>query len=176
VPQRVINYLPLDEIKRYDRNPKKHAIGVLRTSIERFGFTTPMMLCERRLLLAEGHGRLEALQQMHLEGLGVPSGIEEAEGEWLVPVVRGWSSKSDAEFEAYVIASNQTVIAGGWQEDNLLEHLNKIDDLAGIGFGEEDIAQLTKRLQEVEPPAGFPQVDSDIATAHECPKCGYEWS
>lgn len=31
-------------------------------------------------------------------------------------------------------------------------------------------------LSEVEPPAGFAEYDENIATEHECPKCGYKWS
>jgi hypothetical protein len=41
-------------------------------------------------------------------GESPPSRVQECEGEWMVPVVRGYRSKNDAEASAYLLADNCT--------------------------------------------------------------------
>ncbi len=145
--ERQIEYTPLSKITPFDRNPKGHDDEKLRESIERFGFTNAMLLCERRKELAEGHGRLGVLQAMQAEGKPPPEGILQYEGnpEWLAPLQRGWASKDDQEFEAYVVAANRLVISGGWDE-NIAEYLGNIEDLTGTGFEHDDIGELKRLL------------------------------
>src|SRR3954470_17486384 len=109
-----LDYLPLSELQPAPRNPKRHAIAPLTASVNRFGFTEPIVLDERTQRLVAGHGRRETLMKMRDAGEVPPAGIGSQGGDWLVPVVRGWASKSDKDAEAYLLASNQHVILGGW--------------------------------------------------------------
>jgi ParB-like chromosome segregation protein Spo0J len=49
-----------------------------------------------------------------------------------------------------------------------------------VEFGEQSLEDLTKQLVSFEalahPPDDFPDIDEDLETAHECPRCGYSWS
>ncbi|MFI6922508.1 hypothetical protein ACIBIZ_21385 [Nonomuraea spiralis] len=58
-----------------------------------------------------------------------PEGILiDDDGTWLVPIVRGWSSRSDADAEAYLIANNRSSEKGGWEERMLAEVLADVRD------------------------------------------------
>ena len=72
-------------------------------------------------------------------GLDAPEGVRvNAKGEWLVPVIRGWSSRNDAEAEAYLVTSNELTITPGWDDNALAEMLADMDrqlaDIAGFDF------------------------------------------
>ena len=55
---------------------------------------------------------------------------------------------TDAEAKAYLIASNQLVIDGSWDEVALLDLLNEVnnltDNLLGTGFDLEDMRQMSE--------------------------------
>ena len=54
---------PLSEITEADRNVKDHDIGAIHESMNRFGFTSPLLMNEATKKLVAGHGRVEALRQ-----------------------------------------------------------------------------------------------------------------
>lgn len=58
---RRLEYVPLDELKPAERNPKRHAGDAIQASIGKFGYVEPIVLDERTGRLVAGHGRLEAL-------------------------------------------------------------------------------------------------------------------
>ena len=119
-----IEYMPLAELlgRQFTGNPKAHDDEAIRGSVERFGFQDPIAIDERTGRMSEGHGRLEALRAMREAGETPPENVRAAPdgADWLVPVVRGASFKSKAELERYIVAHNQTTIAGGWGDGQLL--------------------------------------------------------
>jgi hypothetical protein len=137
---RWIEYLPIDELARAPRNPKGHDARGIRQSIDRHGYTEPIMLDDRTERLISGHGRLDDLTERHAAGKQPPEGIVERDGRWLAPVVRGWSSANDLEAEAALIGANQLTIAGGWTEPQQLiemlqaQHASPEASLAGTGY------------------------------------------
>jgi site-specific DNA-methyltransferase (adenine-specific)/site-specific DNA-methyltransferase (cytosine-N4-specific) len=137
-----LEYMPVEELKPARRNPKRHAPGALAASIDRFGYVEPIVVDERTGLLVAGHGRRETLLAMRKSGQQAPSGITDEGGAWLVPVVRGWASRSDREADACLIASNRHVELGGWDEVALGKLLKEIGELAGIGYSQEDLDKL----------------------------------
>jgi DNA modification methylase len=155
VPELHIEYIPLAQLQVAARNPKKHAIGPLGSSISRFGYVEPIVLDERTQRMVAGHGRRETLLKMHAEGEAPPAGVRQADGDWLVPVVRGWSSKSDKDAEAYLIASNRHVELGGWDDSALAALLQDID-LEGTGFTQDDLTALLNEVAEPELLLGDP--------------------
>jgi len=148
-----LEYLKLDEILPADANPKDHDIGEIYMSIKRFGFTEPPVRNETTGKLVAGHGRLETLKQLSSESDSiVPKNIKvDEEGNWLVPVICGISFESDEEAEAYLIASNQLTIAGGWKEGELVDLLQRVatetTDLSGTGFDLDDIDGILKNME-----------------------------
>lgn len=143
--ERYTEYISIDEVVPALHNPKNHDIPELVLSFERFGYTQPLLNCERKGQLAAGHGRLDALKLMRDEGKSEPDGIRSG---WLVPVVRGWSSANDTEYNLYLAADNQHTIKPGWHNDILygLMTAPQVDDLEGTGFTLEDLDALGKSL------------------------------
>lgn len=149
---RRIELMELENLLPAEKNPKQHDILEIKTSINRFGFVEPIVVDERTGRLVAGHGRLQALKTAKASGATPPAGVSEQNGVWMVPVVRGWASRSKTEAEAYLVASNGTTIAGGWNNTELAEmlsELSKLDALDGTGFGREDIDKILQAPPEV---------------------------
>jgi len=148
--ERRIEYLPLAELlhHRHPRNPKDHDLDDIERSFRRFGFTAPILICERTGLIAAGHGRLAALERRAGRHPEPPRGIRVNEdvSDWLVPVVRGWASVDDDELIAYVVADNNLVQKGGWQLDPLATILTELADLPdgldGLGWDAADVDRI----------------------------------
>jgi hypothetical protein len=178
---RRLEHMPLDELCKAKRNPKAHDLDTIQTSVGRFGYVEPVVIDERTGLLVAGHGRRKALQLMKRRGDAPPQGVTVGEsGDWLVPVLRGWSSRSDTEAEAYLVASNRLTETGGWHDADLAEMLRDLrvqDALDGVGFSDEELAALCKSVEYNDP--GTPENDGEIAnenaSEHECPACGHRW-
>jgi rubrerythrin len=59
---------------------------------------------------------------------------------------------------------------------DLLAQLATTEDLlTGTGYTAEFLDELTADL-ETTLSEEFEKLDTNIATEHQCPKCGYEWS
>lgn len=152
-PARRIEYLPLDDLTEDDRNPKDHDLGTVHVSISRFGMIDPIVRDERTGKLIAGHGRRQALLGMRDRGEEPPEGIRtDNDGNWLAPVLTGWSSRSDSEAGAALIALNRTTELGGWANDSLLELLADLaqdpDGLEGVGYDADDIDALAALLEQ----------------------------
>lgn len=155
---RKVEFLPLSQlIKGHNpKNPKAHDLPTLDQSVGRFGFVEPVVVDGRTNQVISGHGRSKTLASMEARGEARPEGIEEGpEGEWLVPTITGWSSRTDTEARAALIALNRTGELGGWVDDSLLEILDELAEygdtgLEGVGYDADDIEDLEARLMELE--------------------------
>lgn len=140
---RRMEYMRLDDIPEAEVNPKRHADDQIAASIGRFGFADASILDERTGRLVAGHGRLSDLKRRRETGGSPPDGIiVDADGEWMMPVQRGWASRSDDDAAAFLVGHNRTTELGGWDDSELLDLLAGIDDLDGTGYAEADLAQL----------------------------------
>ena len=141
-----VEYMLLDEITEADINVKDHDIGAIHESMNRFGFTSPLLMNEATMKLVAGHGRIEALKQKRQFNEPRPNNIEvDEDNNWTVPVIRGISFKDENEAQAYLLADNRLVELGGWNTNVLLEELEKLaeeTDLTGTGFDQADIQQM----------------------------------
>lgn len=145
---RHIEYVRVKDLVPAKKNPKQHSISDLSASVGRFGFTNPIIVDDRTGRMVAGHGRVTALQTMRANHQDAPDGIlvDQADGEWLIPVLRGWGSKSDAEADALLIADNKQAELGGWDDGALAEMLRNLTDHTGIGFGQDELADLLRQL------------------------------
>ena len=104
--------------------------------------------------LVAGHGRYLQLRQWAEEGRAAPDGVEvDEDGRWLMPVIRGWSSRSDDDAEAYLIASNQLTVKGGWDDRMLAEVLHDLGEAQMLdltGYETDDLAALEDALSAVD--------------------------
>lgn len=157
IDPRRVEYKPLSELEADPRNPKAHDQDTIDASIGRFGMLDLIVQDQRTGYIVSGHGRRKALVGMEARGESAPEGIkiDPDTGAWLVPVVTGWASRTDAEAGAALIALNRTTELGGWVDDALLELLDELSaeegGLVGVGFTEEDreaLEHLTYSLED----------------------------
>jgi hypothetical protein len=130
VTDRGLEYRLAADLPRAAANPKAHDLDAIVASLREFGWTTPCLLDERTGRLVAGHGRLDAIPlYRHQYPDHVPAGVQvDDAGGWLVPVVRGWASSSDAQAAAYLAADNRLSERGGWDDDALAALLQEVAD------------------------------------------------
>ncbi len=143
-----IEYRDLLQLKPRDRNPRTHSpqqIDQIAHSIERFGFTNPVLIDDLDGIIA-GHGRADAARQL---------GMTE------VPTVR-LSHMSEAEIRAYVIADNRLAENAGWDRELLglelgeLADLNLDFELTITGFEAPEIDILIQDIHPADPSGDTP--------------------
>lgn len=126
-----IERIPINDLKPYAGNARTHSntqVKQIAKSIERFGFTNPVLIDETNGIVA-GHGRVLAARTI---------GIAE------VPCLR-LKNLSSADKRAYVLADNKLALNAGWDKQLLAIELQglidfKYDlDLTGFSIGEIDI-------------------------------------
>lgn len=150
-----IEYMDLEELlkRKHPDNAKLHDLLLLEEMITEYGWVSPPLVDERSGYLAFGHGRLDQLAAMKAAGTPVPEGIEDRDGRWFVPVIRGVSFASDEALLKYLIGDNRAVERGGWGNPKLVEALSRIgkDNLRATGFASQDLVTFLARLKNTEP-------------------------
>lgn len=154
---RKIEQVALSDLKADPRNPKAHSVETIDASVGRFGFVEPIVVDGRTGYIISGHGRTKTITAMRDRGETPPEGVtvDAATGEWHVPVVQGWASRTDTEASAALIALNRTTELGGWVDDALLDMLDELSDIEdgyeGVGFTEKDREDLARLVGETGP-------------------------
>lgn len=152
---RYVAYLDLDEVALAPRNPKQHAAEEIRASVSHFGMAELPLLDDRTERLVAGHGRIIDLRTRKAAGEDPPDGVRLEGDRWLVPVVRGWASRSDHDAEAYLVTSNHLTTLGGWDPRGLAELMadlsNADEALAALtGLSPADIDDMIKLLEPAD--------------------------
>jgi len=128
---RQIEWCPIDALKAWDRNARTHSDRQLRqlaASMREFGFIEPLLIDERKRIIA-GHGRLATAKLI---------GLSE------VPTLVA-ANLTEAQKRALVIAHNRLAELSGWDRELLkieLGELVEIDyavELTGFSTGEIDV-------------------------------------
>lgn len=153
-------YVNVEELVPDPRNPKEHDHDTLDASLQRFGYTEPVMVDERTGTLVAGHGRRDLVLRARDAGAEPPNGVVVADdGRWMVPVARGWSSRDDDEALAYIVASNRLVERGGWAEELLVDALQVLEStdrmLDGVGYNAQEVEDM---LAALTPPMTLEQM------------------
>ena len=115
------------------RNARTHdgrQIRQIADSIERFGFTNPVLIDENSTLIA-GHGRLEAANMLGLKQ---------------IPAIR-IAHLSEVEKRALMLADNKIALNAGWDQDKLAAELADLSsmeldfdlDITGFEVAEIDL-------------------------------------
>ena len=147
--------LPVDSLVPYARNARTHSpeqVAAVARSIQRFGFTNPVLIDAEGGIVA-GHGRVLAAKS-----LGVGS----------VPCLRvGWLS--EAEKRAYVLADNKLAELAGWDDELLAGELRALQaddfDLSLTGFAQDELDDLLiDKTEGKTDPDVAPPVQADAVT------------
>ncbi len=144
-----IERIAIGDLTPWARNARTHSrkqIRQIAESIEAFGFTNPVLIDERRTILA-GHGRVAAANEL---------GMRE------VPCLRLDHMSAD-EKRAYVLADNKLALNAGWDEDLLAAELGALMsadldfDVSITGFSIPEIDGVLEAVAPEEP--GDPEDD-----------------
>lgn len=136
VPRRI------SELQPYPRNARTHSrkqVRQIADSMERFGFTNPVLISTSGEIIA-GHGRVEAAKML---------------GWTEVPTLE-LSHLSSEEKRAYILADNKLALNAGWDQDILSIELQALMDadldltLTGFSVAEIDITLDAARERKVE--------------------------
>jgi ParB family chromosome partitioning protein len=134
-----VKLVKIEDLKQHKKNPRIHpdsALDKLSKSIEKFGFTNPILASKDGTILA-GHARCKAAKK---------SGIEE------VPVIFLDLEGSDAD--AYLIADNKIQDETDWEKEtlaDLIKELKEIDyDVDFTGFEPQEIDKLFNEVYSKE--------------------------
>lgn len=131
-PAKKIELIDASILKPYSGNSRLHddeQVNQIVESIKEWGFTIPILIDEKNMLIA-GHGRLLAAQKLNLEK---------------VPVIKavGWTEKQK---QAYVIADNKLAENASWDTDLLKIEIKKLEtdnfDIAKLGFDVDELTDL----------------------------------
>jgi DNA modification methylase len=128
-------------LRPYARNARTHSkkqIKQIARSIERFGFTNPVLVSDEGEIIA-GHGRVEAAKLI---------------GWKQVPTI-ALSHLSEAERRAYVLADNKLALNAGWDKEILaieLQALVELEfDVELTGFSLAEIDLVLDEASEADP-------------------------
>ena len=126
-----VEYIAIADLQPYAGNARTHSkkqIQQIAKSIERYGFTNPVLIDDGNGIIA-GHGRVLAARSI---------------GMTAVPCLR-LTHLSETEKRAYILADNKLALNAGWDKELLAIELQglieaKYDiDLTGFSIGEADI-------------------------------------
>jgi ParB-like nuclease domain len=134
-----IQYVSPDRLRPYPGNARAHSrkqLKLIADSIERFGFTNPILVTDDFEVIA-GHGRLQAAKSLGMQR---------------VPVV-ALSSLTEADKKALIIADNRIAELSNWGRDMLaIEyqglHDLQFDDIEVTGFSLGEIDAILDEASE----------------------------
>lgn len=117
----------------YTRNARTHSaeqVDQIARSIQRFGWTSAVLVDAGTSEIIAGHGRVLAAARLGIEAIPTIEAV-------------GWSP---AEVRAYRIADNKLALNAGWDEELLALEIADLQeqgfDLDLIGFSDEELAAL----------------------------------
>ena len=153
MPDLKVEYVKRAMLKPYERNARTHGedqIAAIMTSIKEFGFTNPLLIDEKRGLIA-GHGRLAAAERLGIDP---------------VPTIT-IKGLTPAKRRALILADNQLALRAGWDESLLRLELGDLKaegfDLAFTGFDPDALTGLLtgKTAEGLTDPDATPEPPKD---------------
>lgn len=142
-----IEYVPVEQLKPYENNARKHAdedVNAIVESIKEFGFDDPIGIWHDTIV--EGHGRLIAAKKLGME---------------TVPVIR-LDHLTDEQRRAYALAHNRTAELSAWDFEMRDIEIEGIEiDMARFGFEVDDSFRQSEWFDREERDYGDTDGESD---------------
>lgn len=156
----------VEHLRPYARNARTHSrkqIARIARSIERFGFTNPVLVSDDGEIIA-GHGRVGAAKSL---------------GWKTVPTI-ALSHLSETERRAYVLADNKLALNAGWDKEILAIELQALVDLEFdvelTGFSLAEIDYAIEEAGEADPDgADTPEDAVEYASGTPVSRTGDIW-
>lgn len=144
----------LDEIKPYEKNPRRNddAVKYVQASIKEFGFKVPIIIDKNNVIVA-GHTRYKAAKNLNIEE--VPCIIAD--------------DLTDKQIKAFRLADNKVSEFSQWDTELLHFEMEDIGiDMADFGFVELADIDVDGFFEDAEPKE--PKVEEEKEV--QCPHCG----
>jgi DNA modification methylase len=145
--ERQIEALPVGDLRPAKRNARTHSkkqVSQICRSIERFGFTNPILIDDEGRVVA-GHGRLAAAKELGIQ---------------TVPCLR-LRDMSEADKRAYIIADNKLALNAGWDMEILAEELGQLVeldfDISMTGFDQPEVDTILSLAADASPKPTGPE-------------------
>lgn len=155
-----IDRIKISDLSLDPANVRKHDrknLDAIKASLRKFGQQKPIVVDAKGIVIA-GNGTMTAAQEL---------------GWTDIAAVR--TELVGVEATAFAIADNRSAELAEW-DDKLAEVLKSLQDadvnLEQLGFTSDDVKIEAEKIA----PEEFAEVDENIETEHQCPKCGYKWS
>lgn len=151
----------IDEIKPYEKNPRKNdsAVDYVAKSIKEFGFKVPIVIDKDGIIIA-GHTRYKASKKL---------GLKE------VPCIVA-DDLTEEQVKAFRLADNKVGEFADWDYSLLEEELLGIENLDILDFGFQSFDEENERKDNITQNI---EIDlskySDEKFEHICPKCGFRF-
>lgn len=139
--------VPIDSIQPWPGNPRTHDIPTIADSLARHGQFRPVAAQARSRLIIYGHGTVEAAQSL---------GWTEIQCVFL--------DVDDDEAERILLLDNRANDLGGYDYAALLRQLRALDDLAGTGYTDDDLAKIEQQVAGESPDALLRSLDDAPGT------------
>ena len=141
-----IEYLPIEKVKPYLRNPRKNdkAVDIVEKSIKEFKFRNPIVLDKNNEIVA-GHTRLKAAIKLKYKE---------------VPTIKITDLTED-QIKAFRIMDNKSQEYADWDNDILADEFNALEDTDNFrdtGFTNKeitDIWELVEKEESIKPELEF---------------------
>ena len=130
----IIDYLPIEELKPYERNAKLHPkeqIEQIKKSIKDFGFNDPVAVWKDNEII-EGHGRLIAAKEL---------GLTE------IPIIR-LDDLTDQQRRAYMLAHNKLTMNSDFDVELLSKEIENIIDFDMTDFGFDSLFETDEVIED----------------------------
>ena len=144
----------ITSLRPYPRNARTHSrkqVKQIAASIERFGFTNPVLISDDGEIIA-GHGRVEAAKLLG----------------WKAVPTLALSHLSETERRAYVLADNKLALNAGWDKEILAIELQALSNLEFdtelTGFSLAEIDLIIDEAGEADPD-GHDVADDEVTFA-----------
>ena len=120
-PDQKAQYISIKKLIPWEKNPRnnKHAIQKVAKSIQRFGFSSPIIVRAQDMRIIAGHTRYEAARFLNMDF--VPCRLMELD---------------ENEADALALADNRLGELATWNDDLLAEVIQNLDDALDFDLGE----------------------------------------
>lgn len=163
--QRLIEDIKPSELSIAWRNARTHSktqIGKIANSIQRYGFTIPILIDVNNRIIA-GHGRVAAANKLGLA---------------TVPCLR-ISHLSEGDIRAYMIADNKLALLAGWDFEILATEFQGLIeqgyDIELTGFEQPEVDEALAEQQEASVEPDQPEDDTPPPCSLATTRLGDYW-
>lgn len=126
--------VPIAGLRPYRRNPRRGDLTAIKNSLARNGQYRPIVVSRRTMEVLAGNHTLQAARELGWQELAVT-----------------YVDVDEEQARRIVLVDNRSNDLAGYDEAELLELLETVEDLDGSGYDEDDLAELLEQVDGTLP-------------------------